>query len=60
MTKDRSDVKSEGVRAMEDWEARYKELSGSWFVAQVKHMISPKLGYYRQNLVLFKNFIEKA
>jgi len=45
---------------MEDWEARYKELSGSWFVAQVKHMISPKLGYYRQNLVLFKNFIEKA
>jgi len=58
--KDRSDAKTDGMKQYEDWQARYRDLNGIWFVAQVRHMISPAQRYYRQNLVLFKNFTEKV
>ena len=58
LPQDKSDLKSDDEDAYKDWEIRYKELTGLWITAKVVHIISPQQETYRQNLVLFKNYIE--
>jgi len=33
VSKDRTDAKTDGMKAYEDWQARYRELNGVWFIA---------------------------
>lgn len=59
---DRNDVtftKSDSIEDLEDTKSKYKNLEGFWIVSKVRSIISVSGSIFRQNVVLFKNFIAK-
>lgn len=58
---DKAGSGSENPKQEEDRKNRYLGLAGSWMVFRVRHIICPAAGKqsYTQNLVLFKNAVEK-
>ena len=59
---DRDDVGIAGTadqNKLEDIKNKYKGIEGLWIVGKARHIIAPSKGQYKQNLVLFRNFIQK-
>lgn len=57
---DRNDVTfadSDDPSKLEEIKNRYKGFEGLWVIGKTRHIISPHAGRYKQNLVLFRNFI---
>lgn len=50
-------VENEQVESLDDVKNKYKAYEGLWIASKVHHMVFPMIGKYRQNLVLFRNFI---
>lgn len=61
ITLDRSmkNVTSENKKELEKIKKKYKAYEGIWFVSKVQHIICPHDQSYRQQVVLFRNFIPK-
>ena len=64
---DRSSKDLNGNRTedLNNLKTRYKAFEGPWFASKVRHIIEPNRGpegngSYRQNVVLFRNFINEA
>lgn len=59
---DRDDVSitgTEDLEKLEETKNKYKSLEGLWTVSKVRHIVMPATSKYRQNVVLFRNFIQK-
>ena len=59
---DRDDVSiagTEDLEKLEETKSKYKSLEGLWTVSKVRHIVMPATSKYRQNVVLFRNFIQK-
>ena len=57
---DRDDVSiagTEDLEKLEETKSKYKSLEGLWTVSKVRHIVMPATSKYRQNVVLFRNFI---
>ena len=52
-------VTSENKKELEKIKKKYKAYEGIWFVSKVQHIICPHDQSYRQQVVLFRNFIPK-
>lgn len=52
-------VTSENKKELEKIKKKYKAYEGIWFVSKVQHIIRPNNQSYRQQVVLFRNFIPK-
>ena len=50
-------IENEQVESLDDIKNKYKAYEGLWITSRVHHMVFPMVGKYRQNLVLFRNFI---
>lgn len=50
-------VQSEEHQSLDDIKHRYKAYEGVWIIGKVHHFIYPKINKYRQNIVLFRNFV---
>lgn len=51
------DVKSEDKSEFEKTKQKYKTYEGMWFAAKVRNIISPSKQFFRQQVVMFRNFI---
>lgn len=49
-------AESEDPTKFEEVKNKYKNYEGAWFIAKVRHLVSPAAQTYRQNVVLFRNF----
>lgn len=59
---DRDDVGIAGTadqNKLEEIKSKYKGIEGLWIVGKARHIIAPSKGQYRQNLVLFRNFVQR-
>jgi hypothetical protein len=56
---DTSFTKSDSIEDLEDTKRKYKNLEGFWIISKVRSIISVSGSIFRQNVVLFKNFIAK-
>jgi len=50
---------SEDPSKLEELKKKYRTFEGLWATSKIMHFISPKDGYYRQNLVMMRNFVMK-
>lgn len=50
-------VADEEHESLDDIKNKYKAYEGLWITGRVHHLVFPMVGKYRQNLVLFRNFI---
>lgn len=59
------DLNGERTEDLEKLKKRYKTFEGPWIASKVRHIIEPNKGpegngSYRQNVVLFRNFLNEA
>lgn len=59
------DLNGDRTEDLERLKNRYKTFEGPWFASKVRHIIEPNRGpegngSYRQNIVLFRNFLNEA
>ena len=56
---DKSGIMSDSKKEYESVAGRYGQLQGMWIIGKVRNIIFPSRSIYKQNLVLFKNFLTK-
>lgn len=52
-------ISSENKKELEERKRKYKTFEGLWMVSKVQHIICPAAQSYRQQLIIFRNFIPK-
>lgn len=52
-------VESENYESLDVIKKKYKAYEGQWFVGKIHNYVFPQIGKYRQNLVLFRNYITR-
>ena len=59
------DLNGDRTEDLNNLKTRYKAFEGPWFASKVRHIIEPNRGpegngSYRQNVGLFRNFVNEA
>lgn len=52
-------ITDENKQEFEQNKVKYKSYEGAWFTSRVQHIIRPNEPSYRQNIVIFRNYIKK-
>lgn len=61
ITIDRSmkNISNEDKKELEERKKKYKAYEGIWMVSKVQHIVAPAAQKYRQQIIIFRNFIPK-